>query len=120
MHPQVNWDALPWQPVNPHFHRKVFGGEGVTMALHRVLAGKLPSPHSHFHEQLLWHLEGDFELQMDDTWVPLKAGDVVRIPPHMVHSGRVRSGADAVMMDVFVPRREEYEAGYAQFLASRG
>jgi mannose-6-phosphate isomerase-like protein (cupin superfamily) len=48
--------------------------------------------------------------------VHMKPGDVVTIPPGVVHTGRADNCESCLVLDVFVPRREEYEADYQDFL----
>lgn len=53
MYRTVDWERMAWTTIRPGVERKVFTGEGATMALHRLSPGHEPRPHSHVNEQLV-------------------------------------------------------------------
>lgn len=114
-----NFDALPWQEVGDGFERKVIAAGQVTLALHRVWAHKKPNPHSHPHEQVSWQITGEFAFTIGGQPVHMKTGEVVTIPGGTVHTGRPVNCEHCLVLDVFHPRRTEYEASYREFLESR-
>ena len=78
-----------------------------------VPAGRAPTPvHAHAeYEQISTVLAGSIETEVGGEMFKLKAGDVCHIRRGVPH-GRTRAlgDADAVVLDVFTPRREQYVA----------
>lgn len=61
--------------------------------------------HSHPHEQVANCLAGRFELTVDGETRELAPGDIVVVPPNVLHSGR--SVTECRFLDVFHPVRED-------------
>jgi len=106
--PNVNWNALPWTPVRPGVDRKVFSGEGATLALHRLMPGHEPRPHSHVHEQLVYILAGTIRFHVGDEEHLVEAGGLLAIPSGAEHWGEVVGDEPVLNLDVFTPKRPEY------------
>lgn len=49
------------------------------------------SPHAHNYYEFYFFLEGDVSMQIDDKRYPLSSGDIVLIPPHILHSPVIHS-----------------------------
>ena len=63
---------------------------------------------SHPFEQLAYILAGRVRFTVGDDVVEVGAGEVVRIPPDVVHCGEPMGDETAVNLDVFAPVREDY------------
>ncbi len=106
---KVDWQALPWQPVRPGVERKSFSGHGATLALHRLQPGHEPRPHSHPHEQILYILSGRLRLHVGDAEHLLGPGALMAIPGNVRHWGEVEGDEEVLNLDVFTPRRPDYD-----------
>ena len=93
-------------PVEGYRARMVHS-ESMTLAYWEVDAGAALPEHSHPHEQVASVIEGEFELTVGDEAHTLRPGDVVVIPPDVLHSGRAVT--DCRLIDAFHPVREDYK-----------
>ncbi|NOZ05962.1 MAG: cupin domain-containing protein [Chloroflexi bacterium] len=93
-------------------HIRIFSGSATTLSYVTIAPGALVPEHSHPHEQLGLILEGDAEFWIGEDRRRLQAGDAYRIPPHAPHGARGGENG-CVVLDVFSPVREEYEALYS-------
>ncbi|MES2191895.1 MAG: cupin domain-containing protein [Pseudomonadota bacterium] len=107
---QVDWNAIPWEPVREGVSRKSFAGEGATLALHKLAPGHEPKPHQHPNEQIVYILAGQirFHIGDQDEQVLLSAGGLLVVPPNTMHWGEVVGNEDVLNLDVFTPKRPEY------------
>src|SRR6202011_4308968 len=102
--------------VIPGFRGRFVHSERMTLVLWRLDAGaKLPE-HRHPHEQVVLVDDGEFGLVVDGSKLLLKAGDVLVIPPNVVHSGTALT--DLRTMDVFSPVREDYRGSFGRTVLS--
>lgn len=106
--PKVDWNSLPWTPVRDGVERKVFSGDGATLALHRLMPGHEPRPHSHVHEQIVYILAGTIRFHVGDEEHLVGPGGLLAIPSNVRHWGEVVGDEPVLNLDVFTPRRPEY------------
>ena len=104
----IDWNTMPWEPVREGVERKVFSGEGATLALHRLAPGHEPRPHSHPHEQIVYILAGQIDFHIGDEVTRLSAGGLLVVPPNARHWGEVVGDEPVLNLDVFTPSRAEY------------
>ena len=90
----------------PGFKGKFFHAESMTLVYWEIRRGAALPEHSHFHEQVVNMLVGEFELTIDGTSFKLTAGDVLAIPRNAVHFGTAIT--DCRILDVFQPCRDDY------------
>ena len=70
----------------PGVHIKAIGGEQVLMCLVRYEPGKTVTRHSHEHtEQVMYILDGEVTVTVEDETRTLKTGDTVVINPGLEH-----------------------------------
>ena len=43
---KVDWNAIEWKQIRKGVEQKAFSGSGATVALHRLMPGHEPKPHS--------------------------------------------------------------------------
>jgi mannose-6-phosphate isomerase-like protein (cupin superfamily) len=103
----------PIHQLRPDFAGLVIAGEHATLVRWDIPANREPISglHSHeAHEQFCIVLSGDVEMVVGDETIRLGQGDACRIPRRVRH-GRTKAlnGKPAVVLDVFAPRRPEYE-----------
>jgi quercetin dioxygenase-like cupin family protein len=104
----VDWNKMPWQKVRDGVERKSFTGEGGTLALHRLMPGHEPRPHSHPHEQIVYILAGQIDFFIGDEVQRLGPGGLLVVPPNVMHHGIVVGDEPVLNLDVFTPKRPEY------------
>ncbi len=104
----IDWNKMEWKTIRPGVEQKAFSGEGATVALHRLMPGHEPKPHSHPNEQLAYIISGRIRFFIDDRQVDLGPGGVVAIPPNVRHWGEVLGDEPVLNLDVFTPKRPEY------------
>ena len=66
--------------------------------------------HNHPHAQCAIAINGNIDLVFDDHTVSMQPGQMLYIPPHVYHRGQTTGRC--IIIDAFVPNREEYEAEY--------
>lgn len=106
----VDWEAMAWTPVRQGIDRKAFGSDNVTLALHRLMPGHEPRPHSHPNEQVVYILAGQIDFHLPGKVVRLGAGGLLVVPPNVMHHGVVVGDEPVLNLDVFTPARPEYLA----------
>jgi quercetin dioxygenase-like cupin family protein len=102
----VDWNAIPWEAVRDGVERKLCLGSEATLAMHRVSVAAVNPAHSHPNEQFIYVLAGRLEYKVDNRSYLLERGDVLVVPPNVVHQSRTVSTEPAVTLDVFAPRRD--------------
>ncbi|MDQ0316905.1 cupin domain-containing protein [Amorphus orientalis] len=102
------WDTLPREEVRPGVSRTAFRGDNALMVMNWLQPGMEVRPHSHPFEQLAYILSGRVKFTIGDDVVEVGAGEVVRIPPDVMHCGEPVGDEVAVNLDVFAPVRDDY------------
>ena len=103
-----SWNELPREEVRSGVSRTAFRGEGALMVMNWLEPRMDKKPHSHPFEQLAYILQGRIRFEIGDDVVELGPGQMVRIPPDVVHCGEVVGEEVVVNLDVFAPPREDY------------
>jgi quercetin dioxygenase-like cupin family protein len=78
------------------------------MVMNWLEPGMEVRPHSHPFEQLAYILAGRVRFTVGDEVVEVGAGEVLRIPPDVVHCGEPIGSETAINLDVFAPVRDDY------------
>ncbi|MBC7280070.1 cupin domain-containing protein [Hoeflea sp.] len=102
------WDRLPREQVREGVSRTAFRGDNALMVMNWLEPGMEKKPHSHPFEQLAYVVSGRVRFEIGDDVVEVGAGEVVRIPPDVIHCGEAIGGEVALNLDVFAPVREDY------------
>jgi quercetin dioxygenase-like cupin family protein len=105
---KIDWNSIPWTNVRPGVDRKGFTGEGATVALHRLMPGHEPKPHSHPHEQIAYIMSGTIRFYIAGEPHLLGPGGLLVVPPNVEHWGEVVGDEPVMNLDVFSPSRPEY------------
>jgi len=103
------WDRLPREQVRDGVSRTAFRGDNALMVMNWLTPGMEKKPHSHPFEQLAYVVSGRVRFEIGDDVVEVGAGQVVRIPPDVVHCGEAIGEEVALNLDVFAPVREDYK-----------
>lgn len=102
------WSDLPTEKVRPGVTRAGFRGDNALMVMNWLEPGMEVRPHSHPFEQLVYILQGRVRFTVGDEVVEVGAGEVLRIPPDVVHCGEPVGDETAVNLDIFAPVRDDY------------
>jgi quercetin dioxygenase-like cupin family protein len=86
--------------------KTVVHGERTLMGKFKLQQGAEIPPHSHPHEQAGVLISGKLRFRIGDQTIEAQAGDCWCIPGDVPHSVAVL--ADAVVVEVFSPVREDY------------
>lgn len=105
---KYQWSELPREAVRPGVTRTAFRGDNAIMVMNWLEPGMEVRPHSHPFEQLAYILVGRVRFTVGDEVVEVGAGEVLRIPPDVVHCGEPVGDETAVNLDVFAPVRDDY------------
>jgi quercetin dioxygenase-like cupin family protein len=84
-------------------------GDGAMLNLVELDPGAVVPEHSHPHEQLGIGISGLIVMTSEGQEFPLGPMDAMHIPSGVVHGG-VAGPEGAVVLDVFVPIREDFRA----------
>jgi quercetin dioxygenase-like cupin family protein len=104
------FDQLNATVDRPGVERRVFSGDGATLAFTTLAPGHTPRPHSHPHEQIVYMLSGRARFVVGEEETILAAGDMLVVPPGVEHFAETLGAEPAVDLSVFSPRRDEYAA----------
>ncbi len=100
---------LPLKGVWGGIHARSVAGERLSLAVVELDPGAVAREHSHPHEQLGMVLSGRMTFRVGDETRELGPGDTWTIPSNTPHEAT--AGPDgAVVIDVFAPVREDWEA----------
>lgn len=102
------WDELPRFDVREHVSRAGFRGEDVMLVMNYLEPGMTLGLHSHPFEQIAVILTGRMLWTVGDETFEVGAGEVLRVPPDVMHGGHP-IGEELVMnLDIFCPIRKDY------------
>lgn len=102
------WDALPKETVRAGVSRTAFRGDNALMVMNWLEPGMEKKPHSHPFEQLAYIVAGRVRFEIGEEVIEVGAGEVVRIPPDVMHCGEAIGDEVAINLDVFAPVRDDY------------
>ncbi|MEO9802624.1 MAG: cupin domain-containing protein [Reichenbachiella sp.] len=101
---------IDWEELGGGVSRKMLGYDNqIMMVLVKFEKAALGSPHSHFHTQTTYCVEGKFEFEIDGEKQILSAGDGVYIEPNLLHSAVCLE--EGMLIDTFSPVREDFLNG---------
>ena len=103
-------ETLKETPVRPGVARKVFSGDGATLAWTTLEPGHQPNPHSHPHEQIVYIVSGQVRFVVGDEEALIGPGDMLVVPPNVEHWAETVGDEPVVDLSIFSPRRDEYAA----------
>jgi quercetin dioxygenase-like cupin family protein len=110
----VRWQEVPAENMNPLFDRQYVVGDQVMVARISMKRGCIVPQHSHRHEQISHILSGALRFLVDGKEITLGAGELLFIPPHVLHSAEALE--DTIAIDTFTPPREDWINKTDQYL----
>ena len=100
---------LSLKPIWDKIGARVISGERLSLAVVELDPDAVAREHSHEHEQLGMVLSGSMRFRVGDETRELGPGETWTIPSNVEHEAT--AGPDgAVVIDVFAPVRQEWEA----------
>ena len=105
-----SYDNLKTTPVRPGVSRKVFSGDGATLAWTTLEPGHQPRPHSHAHEQIVYIVSGRARFRVGDEEAIVGPGEMLVVPPNVEHWAETIGDEPVLDLSIFSPRRDEYAA----------
>jgi quercetin dioxygenase-like cupin family protein len=108
------WDRIEKEQLSPSFARQVIHGETMTVARVYLRKGCSVPEHSHANEQISMMEQGALRFVIGGVEKVVKAGEVLRIPPHVPHSAEAIE--DSIAVDLFSPIREDWIRGDDAYL----
>ncbi len=106
----ANIDQMRSTEVREGVSRRVFTGDGATLAWTTLEPGHTPRPHAHEYEQIVYIVSGRARFTVGDDVAELGPGDVLLVPPNVEHFAETLGDAPCLDLSVFTPRRDEYAA----------
>jgi quercetin dioxygenase-like cupin family protein len=108
------WDRIEKEKLNPSFARQCIHTETMTVARVYLTKGYLVPEHSHPSEQVSMIESGSLRFVLAGLEQIVRAGEVLRIPPHVPHSAY--ADEDCVATDLFSPPRQDWISGDDAYL----
>ncbi len=103
----VNYKTAKTTQPFPGITRKVLANSQKVMLTEHTLEKDSVLPnHNHTHEQLVFVRSGELIIEMNDSKQIITDGDSLVIPSNVYH--KVTALKKSVVMDIFVPTREDY------------
>ncbi|MBN1991280.1 MAG: cupin domain-containing protein [Anaerolineae bacterium] len=90
----------------PQIQRRLVSGEKVMVVQVTLEQGAVVPVHHHPHEQMSCILSGKLEFESNGAKRVVSEGEVVHLPSNVPHG--VVALADAVVLDIFSPPREDF------------
>jgi quercetin dioxygenase-like cupin family protein len=108
------WNDIPIEQMNPLLTRQVRHCDTMTVARVSLRKSCVVPEHSHHNEQVSLIQSGRMKFVVGGVEHLVGPGESVLMPPHVPHW--VEALEDSVIVDVFVPRREDWIRGDDAYL----
>jgi quercetin dioxygenase-like cupin family protein len=109
-----DWNQVEKEQMSPVLVRQVIHGDNITVARLFLRKGCAVAEHSHHNEQISMIEQGALKFVIGGVEQVVKAGEVMRIPPHVPHSAEALE--DSIAVDLFSPIREDWIRGDDAYL----
>lgn len=109
-----DWQSVPHEQLNPKLSRQVIHTENMTIARLALAAGAVVPQHHHTNEQVTLVEKGTLKFVFPTEEKTVGPGECMQIPPSLPHSVEVIE--DAIVTDLFSPRREDWLRGDDAYL----
>ncbi len=111
----VRWSEHPAEPMGAGVVRQAVHLNGLTVARFALTKGAVVALHDHPQEQIATLLAGRLLFEVNGAQQIIEAGESVVLPSGVPH-GVVEVLEDAVILDTFAPRRDDWLAGDDAYL----
>jgi quercetin dioxygenase-like cupin family protein len=112
-----SWDEVPQDALTSLIARRMITGERMMISQLELEQGAVVPTHSHDNEQITYLLEGRMRFWFggdESQVVDIGAGEVLCIPPNLVH--RVLVLERSLDVDIFCPPRQDWLDGTDSYL----
>jgi len=108
------WADVEEEWLNPKISRKMIIGQNEMLARLVLKKGSIVPPHKHASEQISSTLSGVLVFTIAGKEITVREGEVLVIPPNMVHSAVAIEDTEAI--DAFSPLRLDWLSGDDSYL----
>ena len=110
----LRWAEVKEEKLNDKITRQLVVGQNEMIGRLRLAKGAVVPPHKHLAEQITMVMSGALKFTIGGKDVFVRAGEVLVIPPNVVHSAVALEDADDI--DSFSPLREDWLTGDDSYL----
>ncbi|OHX66682.1 cupin domain-containing protein [Flammeovirga pacifica] len=99
-----------WEELGNGISRQIIGYDNQLMAVKvKFDKGAVGTPHSHFHSQVTYVVEGSFRMRIGEEWKTINKGDAFYCEPDVEHEAECLE--DGMLIDTFGPARMDFLDG---------
>jgi len=110
----LRWDDIKEEKLNDKISRKLAVGKNEMIGRLRLAKGAAVPPHKHLAEQITMVMSGSLKFTIGGKDITVRAGEVLVIPPNVVHSAVALEETDDI--DSFSPLRLDWLTGDDAYL----
>ncbi len=110
----LRWADVEEERLNDRMTRKLAVGLNEMVGRLHLAKGALVPPHKHVSEQITMVMSGSLRFTIGGEDILVKAGEVLVIPPNVVHSAVALEDTDDI--DAFSPLRVDWLTGDDAYL----
>ncbi len=110
----LSWSEVKEEKMNDKITRKLAVGQKEMIGRLRLAKGAVVPPHKHVSEQITMVMSGAIKFTVGGKDFTVGAGEVLIIPPNVVHSAVALEDTDDI--DAFSPLREDWLSGDDAYL----
>jgi quercetin dioxygenase-like cupin family protein len=110
----MRWDEIKEEKLNDKITRKLAVGQNEMIGRLQLAKGATVPPHKHLAEQITMVMSGALKFTIGGKDIEVRAGDVLVIPPNVVHSAIALEDTDDI--DSFSPLRVDWLTGDDAYL----
>jgi len=110
----LSWDKAKEEKMNEKISRKLAVGQNEMIGRLHLAKGAVVPPHKHLAEQITMVMRGSLKFTIGAKDYIVKAGEVLIIPPNVVHSAVALEECDDI--DAFSPLRLDWLTGDDAYL----
>ncbi len=110
----LRWSEVKEEKLNDKITRKLAVGQNEMIGRLWLAKGAVVPPHKHVSEQITMVMSGAIRFSISGKDVTVRAGEVLVIPPNVVHSAVALEDTDDI--DSFSPLREDWLSGDDAYL----
>lgn len=110
----IDWKSVPAEELTPQIKRQYVSQAGVTIARFELKKNGIVNRHSHHNIQITNVLSGALKFFFDDKSEKIvRTGESIYLASNEAHE--VHTLEDSIVLDLFVPEREDWHAGTATY-----